>query len=263
MKSITSLTNINIKRVVSLNDRREREKTGFSVAVGRKEVGLLLNNDFIIKELYCLKESIDQNHEQINLAAKKGAAVYSIPVNVFEKISYGKRVDDLLAVFVTKYDSLDIWPVQKNSLFVVIEQIEKPGNLGAILRTCDAAAVSGVIISDGKTDLYNPNVVRSSLGTVFTQKIAVTSNDCAGHFLKENNIQIITTNPVSKLSYTELDYRGSCAIVLGSEKGGLSRFWLELETSQVSIPMLGQADSLNVSISTAILLYETIRQRKK
>ena len=149
----------------------------------------------------------------------------------------------------------------KGSLFVIVECIEKPGNLGAILRTCDGAGIDGVIICDGKTDIYNPNVIRASLGTIFSIKIVVSSNEEALKFLKTKNIKVCATLPLAKKVYTKEDLVNPLAIVVGSEQNGLTDFWVKHADLKVKIPMRGQADSLNVSASTAILLYEIIRQK--
>ena len=146
---------------------------------------------------------------------------------------------------------------------IVVECVEKPGNLGAILRTCDGAGVDGVIICDGKTDIYNPNVIRSSMGTVFSVTVVAGANEAAYKFLKSKEIAICTARPQAQTVYTDGNFRRPVAIVVGSEEKGLSEFWAKNSETDLKIPMHGRADSLNVSTSTAILLYEAIRQRNK
>jgi RNA methyltransferase, TrmH family len=149
----------------------------------------------------------------------------------------------------------------QNSLLVIVEGVEKPGNLGAILRTCDAAGVDGLIVCDGRTDVYNPNVIRASLGAVFTVPVVACENQQALDFLRSHQIRVIGTFPDSKKSYLKADYSVPAAILLGSEQEGLSPFWRENADDQVLITMSGKVNSLNVSISAAIVIYEALRQR--
>jgi TrmH family RNA methyltransferase len=147
-------------------------------------------------------------------------------------------------------------------LVVVVEGVEKPGNLGAVLRTCDGAAVDALFVSDSKTDIFNPNVIRSSIGAVFSVPVVSGTNRQIGEYLREKKIFILATSPQGKQSYWNTDFKGPVALVLGSEKEGLSDFWINEADVQVSIPMKGKADSLNVSTTAAILMYEVIRQRR-
>ena len=151
--------------------------------------------------------------------------------------------------------------LKKNSLIIVLEAVEKPGNLGAILRSADAAGADAVIICDGKTDIYNPNVIRASLGTVFTNKVVAEESAETIEWLKKNNIKIFATAPGAKKFYTAIKFSSSAAIVMGTEAAGLSKEWLEAADEKIKIPMAGRIDSLNVSVSLAIVLFEAVRQR--
>lgn len=154
-----------------------------------------------------------------------------------------------------------ISPLGRSHFFVIVESVEKPGNLGAIVRTCDGAGVDGLIICDGQTDIYNPNVIRASLGTIFSVKVAVSTNKETLDFLKSKNVTVCAAIPQAKAVYTEEKFANAIAVVVGSEQNGLTKFWTQHADLKVKIPMRGSADSLNVSATTAILLYEIIRQK--
>ncbi len=190
-------------------------------------------------------------------------SVYEVNEAIFSKISYGNRTEGVLAVCSPSLTNLYDLPSKKSPFFVVIEGVEKPGNLGAILRTCDGAGVDGVIICDGKTDIYNPNVIRSSLGAVFSLNVIVASGEDAVQFLRKEKINIYAALPGTKSIYTNPDLRKGTAVVVGSEQKGLTAFWSQHADCKVRIPMKGRVDSLNVSAATAILLYEVIRQRSQ
>lgn len=193
---------------------------------------------------------------------KSKISVYETTQAVFSKIAYGQKEEGILAVCETPRHSFLDFKSTKSPLFVIIEGVEKPGNLGAILRTCDGAGVTGVMVCDKRTDIYNPNVIRASLGTVFSVKVVTASNEEVLDFLRSKNIKVCATLPQAKTSYTKADLKQPLAVVMGSEEKGLSDFWSQNAQTKVCIPMKGRADSLNVSASAAILLYEAIRQRE-
>ncbi|MCK5013611.1 MAG: RNA methyltransferase [Candidatus Omnitrophica bacterium] len=272
---ITSLTNSRIKHVVQLRSRKQRMKDGLMIVEGAREIARALEAGIVFKELYICRELLEiSDNDQISAtsstnlsdivikkAALKNVAIYETAQAVFSKISYGDRSEGVLAVCAPKPVIFKDFSSKKHPLFVVVECVEKPGNLGAILRTCDGAGIDGVIICDGKTDIYNPNVIRASLGMIFSIKTVVSSNKEALEFLKSRNIKICATLPLAKTVYTKAQLTDALAVVVGSEQSGLTNFWVEHADLKVKIPMRGFADSLNVSVSTAILLYETIRQR--
>jgi len=262
MDVITSAANPKIKRVVALRQRRQRDKTGLSLAEGAREVQQLIKSRLIIKEIYYLKDK-QKDLEPLLLECKvNNVFICEVPKLLFEKISYGDGNQEILAVFVPEYLTLNDLKNKNNAVYLVVESVEKPGNLGAILRTCDGAGIDGLIICDGKTDLYNPNVIRASIGTVFTQNIVITTNPEAVEFLKNRNVIIYATSPAAQKLYTAVDCKKSCAFIVGSESAGLTDFWMSQADQTVKIPMSGEADSLNVSTSTALFLYEAIRQRQ-
>jgi len=264
---ITSLTNTRIKNVVALRNSKRRKETGLTIVEGEREVARAIEAGIAIKEFYISPDGNSPTggriQDDIAAPSSHNVPVYETTKAVFSKISYGDRREGILAICEPRANSLDNFSAKKDSLFVIVESVEKPGNLGAILRTCDGAGVDGVIVCDGKTDIYNPNVIRSSLGTIFSVNVAVSSNDEALQFLRSNNITICATLPQAKTVYSQEKFTSAVAIVLGSEEGGLTEFWATQADLKVKIPMKGCADSLNVSASTAVLLYEIIRQRSQ
>jgi TrmH family RNA methyltransferase len=180
---------------------------------------------------------------------------------VFEKVSYRENPDGWLAVFPTPSKSLSDIKLSTVPFLIVAESIEKPGNLGAILRTADAAGVDAILVCDPHTDIYNPNVVRASRGTLFTIPTVELSNMDAFNFLQDNRISIIAATPQAEAEYTQQDLSGPVAVTVGTEDKGLSDFWLQRADLKVKIPMAGKVNSLNVSIATAVIVYEAKRQR--
>lgn len=258
---ITSLTNPHIKDVVRLWTASHRKESGLTIVEGAREVSRALEGKIAFKEFYICEEFLNSEGKELIAQLEPAAEIYDVTSEVFEKISYGERKEGILGVCDTPQRSLADFRIKSNPLIVIIEHVEKPGNIGAILRTCDAAGVDGVIITDAKTDLYNPNVIRASLGTVFTVNAVVSSNEAVLRLLKEKKINICAALPKAKGLYTQMNWVGPFAIVLGSEEEGLSDFWDKNADARVKIPMYGHADSLNVSTSAAILIYEAIRQR--
>jgi TrmH family RNA methyltransferase len=188
---------------------------------------------------------------------------YTVSPPVYEKMAYREGTEGIIAVVKTKAHHLNGLTLREHPLIVVLERVEKPGNLGAILRTAEAAGVDAVIVCDPLTDLYNPNLIRASIGGVFSVPTAVcTSKECIA-FLKEHKIRILTAQLQDSYDYYDYDMRGATAIVMGTESTGLSQQWREAADVHIRIPMLGRLDSLNVSVSAAILMYEAVRQRNK
>lgn len=189
------------------------------------------------------------------------AEVLDVTPAVFKKLSLRENPDGWLAVFRRPTTKLQDLKLSSNPLLVVVESVEKPGNLGAILRTCDAAGVEGVIVCDPRADVYGPNVVRASRGTVFTVPLATTDGHAARSFLHQRGIRIAAASPAGRGLYTAEDLRGPLAIAVGTEDQGLTPDWMTEADISVSIPMVGRINSLNVSVATALLIYEAVRQR--
>ena len=268
IEEIKSLQNPKIKRAIKLNERRDRNSSGLFLIEGYRELKRAADSAIHIKTLYICPPLFLGSNENALIAKIKedGAEIIPCSKEVFEKISYRDRPDGLIAIAAQMQKTLkDLIPLiiaKKNPFLVVAEAIEKPGNLGTILRSCDAAGVDGVIVCDRCTDIYNPNVVRASVGTLFTQPVVEASSGETHLWLQEKKIRIIAATPSAKQEFTEADLLGPVAIVVGTEQLGLSEAWMKAADLQVRIPMRGVADSLNVATATTLLLYEVLRQRK-
>jgi len=263
ISKITSLTNPRIKRIVQLRKSKVRSAEGVMIVEGEREILRALEAKVNFREMYVSKSKNEITTPRGRNLIKLKASVYETTQSVFSKIAYGQKEEGILAVCeIPRYSFSDFKNV-KSPLFVIIEGIEKPGNLGAILRTCDGAGVTGVIVCDKKTDVYNPNVIRASLGTIFSVKVVAATNEEALKFLRSQNVSICATLSQAKMGYTKANLNQPFAVVMGSEEKGLSNFWSQQADLCVRIPMKGKADSLNVSASAAIVLYEAIRQREK
>lgn len=262
---LTSTKNPKVKDAVKLVDRRQRDQTGLMLIEGGKELVLAIKDGVSISKLFYCVELFRGSEEQTILNKAEAQDVELIPVsaNVFEKLAYREDSFGLIAVARQPIKTLNDIPLKKSPLIIVVEGVEKPGNFGAILRSADAAGVDGVIVCGKSTDIYNPNVVRASIGTIFTVPVVKTTVSEAINWLKENGIKTIATTPNAEKDYFDADLKGPCAIVMGSEHGGLSDTWLNEADIRVSIPMKGEADSLNLAMSTTIMLYEAVRQRRE
>ena len=255
---ITSTQNPRIKSLVALQQKAsERRRQGLFVVEGRREIDHCIESGFEIKEIYYSPTSaLPLMEGSIN-----SATIIEVSKQVYEKIAYRGSTEGVVAVVKEKNLQLDL-ALPENPLIVVVESVEKPGNLGAILRSADAAGVDAVIVCDQLTDLYNPNLIRSSIGARFTvQFVACTSDECID-FLKKRNIQILTAQLQDSSLYYDTDMTRPTAIVMGTEATGLTDKWREAADSHIRIPMLGRLDSLNVSVSAAILMFEAVRQRE-
>lgn len=262
-ETITSIHNPRIKKVASLREKKERDSQKLMIIDGYRAINLALNSGVSIKELFYCAEFFKSGNEKnlIGRVKEKGARIFHLPEKVFRKIAYGDTPEGILAVSPQVKKELVDLPIGKSTLYLILEAVEKPGNLGAILRTADATRVDGVIVCDNQTDIYNPNCLRSSLGAFFTLPVVQTSSQKTIQWLKEHRVKIIATTPRAKVAFTKIDYRNSCSIVLGSEDKGISPAWLEAADFKIKIPMRGQVDSLNVSVAAAIILYEALRQK--
>jgi len=264
VNKITSAQNPKIKAVIKLREKRERDKTQKFIIEGYRELERASLGKVSFSLLfYSPKLFLGSNEMKlIEKIEKKGAELIELPDFLFEKISYRDRPDGLLAIANQKRLKLSDVDFGKNPFLVVAESIEKPGNLGSILRSCDATGVDALIVCDPRTDIYNPNVVRASVGTLFTIPVIQATGEEVLEYLKKNKIQIVATTPAAQKEYTEIDLKGPAAVAVGTEQLGLTDAWLKKADLQVSIPMLGIADSLNVAAATTLLLYEVVRQRR-
>jgi RNA methyltransferase, TrmH family len=262
VEKIESLQNARIKNVIRLSKARERKEQHVILIEGFREISMAVNSGFIIKEMYF---STEVNHhpgtESLFQNLPSSCRKMEVSKPVFEKMAYRENSDGLIALAIPRNITLEELKLSPNPLLLVVEAVEKPGNLGAILRTADAALLDAIIVCDPQTDIYNPNVIRSSLGCIFTQQVVVCTSDEALLFLKKKGIRSFAAALTAHQYYHQTDFKGPSAIVMGTEADGLTNTWLEKADAQVKIPMLGKADSLNVSTSTAILVFEAKRQR--
>ena len=262
--TITSRSNPGILDAVRLRDRRERERTGRTLIDGARELTAAISAGTVIEAVYALDEdaSIPVGVSTILEAVRlKGIELVTVAPAVLERLAFGDRLDGVVAVARVPDVGLGHLSVSDPALVVVIEGLEKPGNLGAILRTADAVGGS-VIAADPRTDLFNPNAIRASLGTIFTVPIASASTSDTRAWLRERQIPIVAARVDATQPYWSADLRSSVAIALGSETHGLSDAWSGEGVSAVRLPMSGIADSLNVATTAAVLLYEATRQRE-
>ncbi|MCF3651430.1 TrmH family RNA methyltransferase [Synoicihabitans lomoniglobus] len=262
---ITSLQNPRVKQLVKLRDRRPRDAAGQFLVEGYRQIRRALDKGFAPVELYFSPEWFpgDQGNEPelIAAAAAAGARIYQLNKSAFAKVAYRERPDGLLAVLPQWRHTLDDLALSPMPFLLVVEAIEKPGNLGTILRSADAAGVDGLIVCDPVTDLFNPNVVRASTGVVFSVPVVIAESGAVRAWLRDRGIRSVATTPAATILHTDMNLTGPMAIVMGSEQYGLSDDWLREADDKVRIPMAGQADSLNVAMATIITLFEAVRQR--
>src|SRR6056297_2418931 len=251
---ITSTQNPKIKNILKLQQKSaERKKQNLIVIEGLREIKLALQSGMQVKSIYFCRDIISE--EEIIKLFEVTASIFDISHDIYKKLAYRGSTEGIIALGEPKYLTLNELTLRRNPLLIVLESVEKPGNLGAILRTADAAHVDAVIISDPLTDIYNPNVIRSSIGCVFTNRIIVCSSDEAISWLKENKIKTYAASLTATENYHQKDYKSPTAIVMGTEAFGLTEKWLKNTDEQIIIPMRGAIDSLNVSTSTAILVF--------
>jgi len=259
-KRITSLQNPEVKRVVALTEKaRDRKEQDRFVVEGVREISLALQSGYTFEKLFVCPELYRAEAEYpIDL---KSPELVEVSVEVFNKMAYRASDGGLIAIARPKSLSLDDLSLPEEPLILVLESLEKPGNMGAILRTCDAARVDAVLVCDPKCDIYNPNAIRSGVGCLFTNQIAVCTSEEAIAWLQQNHFSIFTTDLTATHFYHQADYRKASAIVMGSEAWGVSEKWKTAASTKIKIPMGGKIDSMNVSTSAAILIYEAMRQR--
>ncbi len=263
--SITSRSNPRVTAAAGLRDRRERDRQGLTLVDGARETRRAIAAGADVVEVYVCEPLLAGPDARAALDAltERAIPVTTVSESVFERLAFGERAEGLLAV--VRIPDLDlarlVLPV--DPLIAVIEGVEKPGNVGAILRSADGAGVDALIVASPRTDPFNPNAIRASAGTIFSVPLAVATSEAALAWLRANGVRTIATRIGAPTMYTGADLRGPLAIVLGTEADGLSAVWTGADIDAVGIPMRGLADSLNVSVSAAVLLYEARRQRDR
>ena len=259
MEKITSLQNVLIKRAQALREARQRRETGMTIIDGAREIKRALEAGIVLDKVFYVD---GQQEDLLRQLIGKKVEVVQVSDRVLEKLAYGQRHEGIIALAKTPVRTLKDLKLSQEPLVVILESLEKPGNLGAILRTCDGVGVEAVLVCAPQTDVYNPNVIRSSTGVVFSLPVVCAASQEIFSFLKSKGIKICASQPAAQKLYTQVDFRGAWALVLGREDQGLSDYWLESADMTIKIPMKGLADSLNVSSSAAIILYEALRQRQ-
>ena len=255
-KRISSSDNKEIKHLIKLvNKPRLRKESKSFVVEGKRELEMAYSNGHLIKKIYCNPNIINPK----TVKSQYDTEIIEVNNDIYSKISFRSSTEGMVAIVFQKDKNFKL-DNDKINLALVLDGIEKPGNIGAILRSCDSANVDLIILNNEKCDLYNPNLIRSSLGTIFSLKILSMKADDTLDFLKDNKFKIYATSLSSKNSIDKIKFGNSSAIVLGSESSGISKFWLDKSDELIKIPMLGLVDSLNVSVSAAITLYEVNRQ---
>lgn len=261
---ITSLQNPRLKDLVRLQKRPYRDERGVIVVEGYREVKRMLDNGRLPIALFFAPSFYQGENEPeiVRRCADAGAELFECSAEAFAKVAYRDRPEGLIALTPQVHRKLDELSVPERPLVLVAEAIEKPGNLGSLLRSADAAGVHAVIVCDRCTDVHNPNVVRSSIGTLFSLPVVEASTEETLAWLRARNVRVLAATPHADREYTACDMTQGIAIVVGTEKFGLSDRWMKEADERVRIPMLGQIDSLNVAAATTILLYEAVRQRR-
>ena len=257
MKQITSVQNPFIKSLIQLQEKAKvRKQSGSFLIEGMREIELAIKGNYEIETILFLPELVSNNQ-----ITKFTDNPIEISKEVYQKLAYRDTTEGILAVAKTKSLQLADLKLSENPLILVMEAIEKPGNIGAVLRTCDAAKIDAVIIANPKTDLYNPNIVRSSVGCLFTNQIATGSTEEVIDYLIKKNINFYSATLQNSTSYHTQNYTLPTALVVGTEATGLSELWRKKATQNIIIPMQGEIDSMNVSVAAAILIFEAKRQR--
>lgn len=266
---ITSLQNAQVKRLVRLRDRRARDAEGMIIIEEPRVIRRALNRGYPFAAVYfCAEQLFAGEPDDLDLLAelRRGAEggrweLVELAPNVMCKVSYRDQPAGMLVLAPQRRTTLETLELPDEPLLVVLEGLKKPGNLGGILRTADAAGADAVILCGGGTDIFNPNVLRASTGAFFSVPAVEAETGAVRGFLAERGIRVVAADPEAESPYTEIDLRGPLALVMGTEDVGLGPQWLEPDCETVRIPMLGEADSLNVGIAAAVVLFEAVRQR--
>jgi TrmH family RNA methyltransferase len=260
---ISSVQNHKIKKLLLLQQKSsERRHEGLFVVEGKREIAHCVEGGYQFDSVFCCPDYMDEKALELVRGFDGGVKRFEVSKEVYERIAYRGSTEGMIAEVRMRNSTLDKLQLGEHPLIVVLERVEKPGNLGAVLRSADAAGADAVIVCDPLTDLYNPNLIRSSIGAIFTVPcVASTSEKCIT-FLKDHGIRILTAQLQDSSLYYDTDMTNPTAIVMGTESTGLTTQWRDAADAHIRIPMLGRLDSLNVSVSAAILLFEAVRQRQ-
>ncbi len=265
MTRITSLQNPRVKAAMRLRDGRHRAKQGRILIDGARELRRAVEAGARVEEVFVCPPLCESRRavELVELLPRAGAEVLEVTEAILERLSFGRRCEGLIGVAEMPQARLEAIELPGRPLVAVLEGVEKPGNVGAVLRSADGAGVSALVVADPRTDLYNPNTIRASLGTVFTMPVAAAATEAAMAWLRAHRLAVYAARVDADLEYAEVDWTQRSAVVLGSEARGLSPAWSGDGVVPVRLPMRGVADSLNVSAAAAVLFYEARRQRAR
>ena len=263
---ISSAQNPRVEQLLLLQQKsQERRRTGLFVVEGRRELGHCLQGGYKVETLFYSPEvaamGSTENRFSLEELLGKVPQHFEVSPQVYEKIAYRGTTEGVVGIVKAKENHLEELKLPENPLVVVLEGVEKPGNIGAVLRSADAAGVSAVVICNPLTDLYNPNLIRASMGAVFSVPIALCSTETCIDFLKGNGLRILTAQLQDSEPYYASSMKEATAIVMGTESSGLTEAWRQAADAHIRIPMLGNLDSLNVSVSASVLMFEALRQR--
>jgi TrmH family RNA methyltransferase len=260
---ITSRQNPRVREAVRLRTGRGRQRQGRFVIDGAREISRAIAAGVRFVEAFICEELCDSpdSRNAVDAVRSTGAEAFSVTRDVYDKLGFGDRKEGVVVVAEVPQRRLQHLKLPADPFVAVLEGIEKPGNLGAIMRSADAVGMDAVIVADGRTDLYNPNAIRASLGTVFRENVCEETAIVTINWLRDRGLTVIAARPDAEKPYTDVDMRGAVAIVLGGEAGGLTEAWSGTNVTAVRLPMHGMADSLNVSTTAAVLFYEALRQR--
>ena len=261
IENITSAQNPKIKTLLELQEKsKARRKEGLFVVEGRRELLHCIEAGYEPHAVFFCPEIISEADFK-EVSSRCRCSFFEIPQQLYDKVAYRGGTEGVIAELRCKDMSLEALKLKENPLVVVLEGVEKPGNLGAVLRSADASGVDAVIVCDPLTDMYNPNLIRSSIGAIFTVPVATATSEETISWLKAAGIKIYTAQLQDSEWYYDTDMKGGTAIVMGTEATGLTDCWRKAADAHIKIPMLGRLDSLNVSVSAAILMFEAVRQR--
>ncbi|MCF0167707.1 MAG: RNA methyltransferase [Bacteroidales bacterium] len=261
MEAITSLQNPRVKQAVSLGEKsRERRSSGLFTVEGQREIMHCIEGGFEMESAFFCASIIAQEKAE-EILAGQNAPLIEVNDKVYAKMAYREGTEGIIAVFKSHRRELSEFKPGENPFVIVLESVEKPGNLGAILRTADASGAAAVIVCDPLTDLYNPNLIRASIGGIFTVPTFACTSEEAYNWLTEHNFQILTAQLQDSRPYYDVNFLLPTAAIFGTESTGLTSWWRERSHAKINIPMLGRLDSLNVSVSAAVLAYESVRQK--
>ncbi|MDR3220227.1 MAG: RNA methyltransferase [Dysgonamonadaceae bacterium] len=262
MEKITSTQNNRIKNTQKLSSKsKERKEQNLFVIEGARELSLAIAGLYVLDTVFICPDLFTKTDYPDSIQTVRPEILVEVSEAVFQKLAYREGSDGILALAKPKSHALSELNLPENPFVIILEAVEKPGNLGAVLRTADAAKADAVIICDPLTDIYNPNIIRSSVGCIFTVPIAVATNQETADLLKVKQIKTFAAELKASKWYHETDFTGPSAIIMGTEAEGLTDFWIEKADERIKIPMRGKIDSLNVSVSTAVITFEALRQR--